>query len=269
VDPNERNRNDERPLGDERRREEVSRLVAGLAHGFNNLLTVIQGNADLLLGYLEDGDPAHEEVHEILDAAERATRLTRSLLAFGRSESLRLERIDLNEALHRLQPGIQAALGDGVALELCLPPGPLWVHADRSFARQALFELVKNARDALPEGGTFRIEGDRVRVDPDEEEGVWGLPPGDWVVVSYSDSGEGMAPKVLDRSVDAFFSTKEGRSGLGLSTVDGLLAQSGGVLRIESSPGEGTTVRTCLPDASTGIGARTNEPGPNETPSGS
>lgn len=245
---------------DDRRMEAVGRLVGGIAHGFNNLLTVVAGNADLLLRELQEGDPGHEEMVEIRDAARRGQRLTRDLLAFARQENLRLRTVDLVSAFEELRPEIESALGDGVTLELRLDAGPVRVRVDPDLAREVLLEIVANARDAMPDGGHFRIELRRLRVAPGSKLAGLGLEPGRWVAVGYSDTGTGMAEAVRERALEPFFSTRDGRSGLGLSMVHGLVKQSDGEVRIESAPGEGTTVWTYLPEVEASAGRPDRSP---------
>ena len=246
-DVTERRELEER-LQDARRMETVSRLVSGIAHDFNNLLTVITCDTDILLHDLEEGDPRRGEVKEIRDAAERAGRLTADLLAFARQESLRFREIDLVRAFRDLTPVVQEQLGDEIEFQLHASCEEGWVRVDPAHARQVLWELVSNASDAMPEGGTFRIEVQCVRVEQGDPVTRHGVEPDRWVAIAYSDTGEGMSDDARRRAFEPFFSTKEGSSGLGLSSVHGLVKQSDGEVWIESAPGEGTTVHIYLPD---------------------
>ncbi|MFP3948014.1 MAG: PAS domain S-box protein [Longimicrobiales bacterium] len=246
-DVTERKELEER-LQETRRMETVSRLVSGIAHDFNNLLTVITCDTDILLHDLDEDDPRRAEVTEIRDAAERAGRLTHDLLAFARQESLRLREIDLVRAFRDLTPMVSEELGEEVDFELEANCDEAWVRVDPALARQVLFELVSNARDAMPEGGTFRIEVRCVRIERGDPVTRRGIQPGSWIAVSYADTGEGMSEDARRRVFEPFFSTKERSSGLGLSSVHGLVKQSEGEVWIESAPGKGTTVWTYLPD---------------------
>lgn len=237
-----------------RKMEAVGRLVSGIAHDFNNLLTVVTGNTDLLLQEIDESDLHRTKVAEIREAAQRAATFTRDLLAFARQENLHLQTVDVAAAFEEMRSEIQEALGDAVTLDLRLPPDPARVRVDPGLARQVLLEVVSNARDAMPEEGRFRIDVRKVRVAPDSRIAARGVQAGEWVAVGYSDTGMGMTEAVKERALEPFFSTKEGRSGLGLSTIYGLVKQSDGEIWIESTPGEGTTVWTYLPDAGTSVG---------------
>lgn len=234
-----------------RKMEAVGRLVSGIAHDFNNLLTVVTGNTDLLLHEIDESDPRHTNVAEIREAAQRAATFTRDLMAFARQENLHLQTVDLVAAFEEMRSEIQEALGDAVTLDLQLTPGPARVRVDPVLARQVLLEVVSNARDAMPEGGRFGIEVRKVHVAPDSRVAARGVEAGEWVAIGYSDTGMGMTEAVKERALEPFFSTKEERSGLGLSTIYGLVKQSDGEIWIESTPGEGTTVWIYLPNAGT------------------
>lgn len=229
--------------------EIVGRLVSGIAHDFNNLLTVIAGNTDVLLRETDEADPRRTELVEIRRAAERAASLTHDLLAFARRENLRLRTIDIVAGLEGMRSEIENRLGDDATLEMDLGPGPARIRVDPELARRVALEVVSNARDAMSGDGHMRIEVRKVHVTPGSDMADRGLEPGHWVGVGYSDSGAGMTDDVKERAFHPFYTTKEGRSGLGLSTVYGLVKQTGGDVWIESSAGEGTTLWTYMPDA--------------------
>lgn len=235
-------------LEQSRKMETVGRLVGGIAHDFNNLMTVIAGNTEFLLDEVDEEDLHHGAVVEIREASRRAGRLTRHLLAFGRQENLQLRDIDISKGIRGLRPELREVVGDEVELELFIEADPARVRVDPALARQVMLEVVANAADAMPDGGRLEIGLRKVRVEPGSEVVARGVDPGDWVVISYADTGGGMNRRVRERAFEPYFSTREGRAGLGLSMVYGLIKQSRGEVWIESEPGRGTTLWTYLPD---------------------
>ncbi len=232
--------------------EVVGQLTGSIAHDFNNLLAIILTNLHVLDEKL--GDAADAEIGEMLDDAASAARdgasLTRRLLAFSRQEPLAPRWMDLDVFLQHTGRFLRRVAGEGIDLVLQRDQGPLPVQVDRQQLENVLLNLAINARDAMPAGGTMTIAATRQTLAGDEAAGQ-GLAPGDYVVVSVSDTGAGMSPEVLRRAVEPFYSTKPmGKgSGLGLSTALGFAQQSGGDLSISSAPGQGTTVRLFLPEA--------------------
>ncbi len=232
--------------------EVVGQLTGSIAHDFNNLLAIILTNLHVLDEKL--GDAADPEIGELLDDAASAARdgasLTRRLLAFSRQEPLEPRWMDLDVFLEHTGRFLRRVTGEGIDLVLQRDQGPLPVQVDRQQLENVLLNLAINARDAMPAGGTMTIAATRQAIAGDEAAGQ-GLAPGDYVVVSVSDTGAGMSPEVLRRAVEPFYSTKPmGKgSGLGLSTALGFAQQSGGDLSISSAPGQGTTVRLFLPEA--------------------
>jgi len=220
--------------------EAVGRLAGGVAHDFNNYLTAILGYAELLSTSLPAGSPAARQLEEIRSAARRAADLTGKLLAFGRRQMLQPVDLDLNQVVGALAGLVRRLLGETMTLEVELSPRPVWVHADRSQLEQVVLNLATNARDAMQRGGRLSIstalEGD-VAGD------------GARALLRVRDDGAGMTPEVQERIFDPFFTTKEtGRgTGLGLSSVVGVVEQSGGVVRVESSPGRGSLFEIALP----------------------
>jgi two-component system, cell cycle sensor histidine kinase and response regulator CckA len=231
--------------------EAMGRLAGGVAHDFNNLLTVIRGGADFLLGELPPQGDLRRDAEEILAAADRAAGLTRQLLAFGRKQVLQPEVLDLNGVITNVERLLHRVIGEDIALRVTLEPAPLRVLADAGQLEQVLVNLAVNARDAMPSGGTLMLTTD-VREGGNLPSSMphWpGATPDQAVLFSMSDSGAGMDQSVLARAFEPFFTTKEpGRgTGLGLATVYGIIEQSGGLLAIESTPGQGTTIWVALP----------------------
>lgn len=235
----------EEQLHQSQRMESVGQLTGGVAHDFNNLLTVISANLELI-DRVADADKVRQYAAAARRATDRGARLTKQLLAFSRRQALNPKLIDVNQLMVEFQGLIRQAVGDGC--EVKLQPGEqLWLcHVDPALLETALLNLVINARDAMPDGGTLQLETRNIVVD---EETVGGCTPGSYVRLSVADAGCGMSPEVLDRVFDPFFTTKEiGKgTGLGLSMVYGFVRQSGGHIAIESKPGAGTIVILYLP----------------------
>jgi two-component system, cell cycle sensor histidine kinase and response regulator CckA len=225
--------------------EAIGRLAGGVAHDFNNLLTVIAGYTDLVMGTMQKTDPRMADLEEIRRATQRASLLTRQLLAFSRKQVLRPEEIDLNAVVQEISVLIRRLIGEDVELEVATVPGPLPVIADRSQLEQVLMNLAVNARDAMPAGGQLHI---RTRHAQGE------------AVLEVEDTGAGMSAEVKKRLFEPFFTTKEvGKgTGLGLSTVYGIVRQSGGDIQVHSEEGQGTRFTIALPPA----GAIQPEAGP-------
>jgi two-component system cell cycle sensor histidine kinase/response regulator CckA len=217
--------------------EMVGRLAGGLAHDFNNFLTVINGYTELVLSELGAADPLRGNLENIRRAGESAAKLTGQLLAYGRKQVLRPSVLDLNQTLTTLRPLLARLAGENVEVQLTLQPESTVVHADPVQVEQVIMNLVLNARDAMPFGGELRI-------------GTAGAE-GRYIVLSVSDSGLGMDQETQLRVFEPFFTTKElGKgTGLGMSIVQGIIAQSGGSIEVHSQPGKGTTFRICLPKA--------------------
>ncbi len=219
--------------------EALGQLAGGVAHDFNNLLTGILGGSDLVLG-----DPAlpaglREDVLQIRRCAEQASELTRQLLAFSRREGPRPKPLDLNAQVEDAGRLLGRLLGDQVRLVTDLSPGRLELLADPAQLQQVIINLAVNARDAMPDGGTVRVETAAVRPGEEVPEEVRAAGPGPWARLSVEDEGTGIPPDVMERIFEPFFTTKsEGKgTGLGLSTVWGIVQQLGGVAQVASRPG--------------------------------
>ncbi len=236
-------------LDQAQRVEMVGRLAAGVAHDFNNQLAAISGYTEILADSLPAGDPRHQDAAAILDAGGQAARLIRQLLAFGQRQTLRPVALDLCEVVAGLAPMLRSLLPAGV--ELVLPAGPAGapVRVDRAGFEQTVVNLVLNARDAMSAGGSLSIAAREVGIGLDDLRLRPTATPGRYVRVTFADTGSGIEPAVLPHILEPFFTTKpfgQG-SGLGLSSVDGFVAQSGGFLSVESTLGSGSTFSIYLP----------------------
>ena len=230
--------------------DSLGRLAGGVAHDFNNLLTVIRGYADVLTGQFAEEDPRLAEVREIRGAADRATSLTRQLLAVSRRQVLVPREVDLNVLVQDMDRMLRRVIGEDIAIET-VPASELgWVRADSGQFEQVLLNLAVNARDAMPKGGRLQIEtSHRVISAGKESPGTRGVPPGEYVVLGVHDTGSGMDSATQAKIFEPFFTTKpvgEG-TGLGLSTVYGIVQQSNGFITVESEPGGGSVFRIFLP----------------------
>lgn len=225
--------------------EALGQLTGGIAHDFNNLLTVVVGGLDLIVRRAED--PKLERyARNALEAAERGARLTAQLLAFSRVQRLEVRPTLVAPLIANMRPLLRNVLGPGIDKKFDLDDAAIPVLADPTQLELAVLNLAINARDAMPDGGTLSIRTWPVSVSGDNE-----LEPGEYVELCIGDTGTGMPEDVVARAFDPFFTTKEvGKgTGLGLSMVYGVARQSGGTARIESRPGEGTTVRLYFPKA--------------------
>jgi hypothetical protein len=241
--------------------ESIGRLAGGVAHDFNNLLTVINGYSQLALNALNTGDPLRRQLEEILKAGGRASELTRQLLAFSRKQLMQPRRLDLNRVVEGLQSMLQRLVGEDVEARFALTPDTPVVQADPHQLEQVILNLVVNARDAMPKGGRLLIETARVNRDAGSSTRNPEAGPGPYAMLAVSDTGAGMDEATRQRIFEPFFTTKpagEG-TGLGLSMVQGIVAQSGGYIEVYSEPGNGTTFKVYLPalDAPAEAGART------------
>ncbi|MCB6177233.1 response regulator [Rhodobacter sp. Har01] len=227
----------------------IGQLAGGIAHDFNNLLTAISGHCDLLLlrHGREDGDFA--DLEQIRQNANRAAALVSQLLAFSRKQTLKPERLDLQDLLSDLTHLLKRLLGEKVVLRFAHDPllGP--IRADKRRLEQVLMNLVVNARDAMPDGGTIRIETEALALAEATVRDKATVPPGEYSVIRVIDTGTGIAADKIDKIFEPFFTTKkvgEG-TGLGLSTVYGIVKQSGGYVFVASEPGKGTTFDLLFP----------------------
>jgi PAS domain S-box-containing protein len=245
----------EEQLRQAQKMEAIGQLAAGVAHDFNNLLTVIDYCAQSIREGLDPASELGADAVELEKAAARAATLTKQLLTFSRRQHLEPRDFDVDVVLGGLEAMLRRLIGESVRCELSTGQGPLHVRADPGQFEQAIMNLAVNARDAMPEGGSLRIETGRVEVG-DEVLDAHLLPPGSYVRIGVRDTGIGMDAATRARIFEPFFTTKAiGRgTGLGLATVYGIVRQSGGTIRVESEPGCGTYFEILMP-ASTPSGA--------------
>jgi two-component system cell cycle sensor histidine kinase/response regulator CckA len=243
--------------------EAVGRLAGNIAHDFNDLLGAIAGFADVAGSSVQAAGPARERFEQVKKATERAVGLVDRLLAFGRRQVLSPKVLDVNALIGELEHIVRGLMRDDVSLQLALDERVARVKADPAQLQQALVNLVVNAREAMRAGGRLRLTTANVDLEATSLPPGVGATPGPYVRVTVEDNGIGMSREVTSRALEPFFTTKEstGASGLGLSTVYGIVAQSGGFLRIESAPGRGTLVHVLLP-AADDPGARAAEAAP-------
>ncbi len=220
--------------------EAIGQLTAGMAHDFNNLLQVINGNLELALLGLGGNPNAGEPIRRAQRAAMKAGRLTQQLLTFARKQRLEPRRVNLNTLLVEFSEMLVRTLGDKVEMHLDLKPGLPYCTLDPTHLEMALLNVLINARDAMPQGGKVKVGTSLLR---------HGGEDGSHVVICVIDEGEGMSPEVMRRATEPFFTTKGPGTGLGLAMVHGFVQQSRGRLEIDSTPGEGTTVRMVFPVA--------------------
>jgi two-component system cell cycle sensor histidine kinase/response regulator CckA len=231
--------------------EAVGQLVAGVAHNFNNLLTVTMGYTDILLDGHRVEDPDHDAIQEIRKATERGAALTRQLLAFGRKHDARLARIDLDRTVAGLREMLTRVIREDIQLTIDVESGPVAVMIDPHDLEQVILNLVINARDALPSGGTIHIDVAREAVDATNRPLDPAVTPGEYVRLRVRDNGIGMTPDVQSHLFEPFFTTKEvgEGTGLGLAFVHGIARHGGGFVAVETAPAKGTTVSVYLPPA--------------------
>ena len=246
--------------------EAVGQLAGGVAHDFNNLLTVIKGFTTFLLEDLPQDDPRRGDVRGIDEASDRAATLTRQLLAFSRRQILEPRLLDLNDIVGQFGKMIRRLVPADIEITTTLAPDLRLVEVDPGQVEQVLMNLAVNARDAMPDGGKLMIETSNAELDEAYAGTHVPVVPGQYVLLTVSDTGHGMDNETQARVFEPFFTTKEkGKgAGLGLPTVYGIVKQSGGYVWVYSEPGQGTTVRVYLPRASitttTANGAATSAP---------
>jgi signal transduction histidine kinase/ActR/RegA family two-component response regulator len=247
----------------------VGRLAGGVAHDFNNVLMIILGHCELLLDRTGPDPAADKSARRIQEAAQRASALTRQLLAFSRKQVMQPRVLDLNGVVTEIEKMLRRLIGENIELVSNLAPDLGRVRADPHQLEQVIMNIAINARDAMPRGGTLRIHTGNATVDETLARKHVGLPPGQYVTLVISDSGAGMDAETLGRLFEPFFTTKEmGRgTGLGLATTYGIVKQSQGYIAVESSPGKGSTFRIYLPRVEEPAEARPAE-SPGELPTG-
>ena len=229
--------------------EAIGRLAGGVAHDFNNMLSIILGYGENLLNQLHHGDPLREDVEEIVDAGKRSAMLTHQLLAFSRKQTLQPEVLDLNDVVRNLGKMLHRLIGEDIELKTHISSDLARVMADPGQIEQVIMNLAVNARDAMPTGGKLIIETANVALDEAYARHHVNVKPGKYVLLAVTDTGCGIEKDVLSQVFDPFFTTKEkGKgTGMGLSTVYGIVKQSSGNVWVYSEPGKGTTFKIYLP----------------------
>jgi signal transduction histidine kinase/CheY-like chemotaxis protein len=229
--------------------EAIGRLAGGIAHDFNNVLSVVLTCSEMALLDLEPDSPVRADIEEIHQAGERAGRLTRQLLAFSRQQVIEPRALVINEAVQSMQTMLRRVLGNDIELEARLADELFAVLADSGQIEQVLMNLIINARDAMPKGGRITLATANVRLNGQYALSHLGVTEGDYVLLSVTDTGTGMAKETQQRIFEPFFTTKEkGKgTGLGLSTVYGIVKQMGGHIWLHSEPGQGTVFELYLP----------------------
>ncbi len=229
--------------------EAVGRLAGGVAHDFNNMLTIVDGYSQLGLDRLDSNDPLHGYFEEIHNASRRATALTRRLLTFSRRQVLQPQRVDLNALIAELQGMLRRLIGEDIELKTNLQPGVGTVRVDPAQIEQVIMNLAVNARDAMPRGGKLIIETAQTELDDSYAQNHVAVKAGSYVMLAVNDTGVGMDAETQTHIFEPFFTTKEkGKgTGLGLATVYGIVKQSGGNVWVYSERGRGTTFKIYFP----------------------
>jgi signal transduction histidine kinase/CheY-like chemotaxis protein len=231
--------------------ETVGILAGGIAHDFNNILTTILGYSQIMALKLKESHPMREMVNEIYDAADRAAGLTRQLLAFSRKQVMEMKVVNLNSIVSNISRMLGRLIGENIQLHLTLAESLGNIRADAGQIEQVIMNLVVNARDAMPNGGTLTIETGQIELDEKYTARRPEVQPGLYAMITVTDNGVGILPEIQDKIFEPFFTTKkrgEG-TGLGLSTVYGIVRQHNGHIYVYSEPGRGTTFKIYVPVA--------------------
>jgi signal transduction histidine kinase/CheY-like chemotaxis protein len=238
--------------------EAVGRLAGGVAHDFNNLLMIVSGHCELLSDRFPAGEPGRSNVEQIQKAADRAVSMTRQLLAFSRMQVLEPRTIDLNAVIADMGKMLARLIGENIEYGFTPDAKRVSVKADPGQIGQVIMNLVVNSRDAMPHGGNIEVRTRNAVLDRDEARKRHPMEPGEYALLSVTDTGQGMDEETKAHIFEPFFTTKEvGKgTGLGLATVYGIVKQSGGFVWVESAPGKGTTFEIYLPH---GQGAKVDE----------
>ncbi len=239
----------EEQLHHSQRLEAVGRLAGGVAHDFNNLLMIITGYSQMLLDGMHPGDSVRSDLEQVVKAAERATDLTRQLLAFSRRQVVRPVILNLNVLVQDMDRMLRRVIGEDIELIASFAPDLKTVRADPGQFEQVVLNIAVNARDAMPNGGKLTLETANLQVTDDVARAHPAQKMGHYAMLLMRDTGFGMDAGVLSRLFEPFFTTKENGTGLGLSTSYGIIKQSGGDIWVDSKPGQGTTFRIYLPVA--------------------
>jgi signal transduction histidine kinase/CheY-like chemotaxis protein len=239
----------EAQIAQSQKMQAIGQLAGGVAHDFNNLLTAMLGFCDLLLLRSRPGDPAFADIMQIKQNANRAANLVRQLLAFSRQQSLQPRVLDITDVLSELSHLLRRLIGENIELKFVHGRDLAFVKVDQGQLEQVVINLAVNARDAMPSGGRLTIRTENSHQPRSVRRGAETMPAGDYVLIEVADTGVGIAPDTMARIFEPFFSTKEVGcgTGLGLSTVYGIVKQTGGFIFVESCPGHGTNFSIYLP----------------------
>jgi len=229
--------------------EAIGTLAGGIAHDFNNLLTIIQGHAQLMMAAKNESDQEHYELKQIVNAAFRAAQLTRQLLLFSRKQEMAFEILNPNKTIVNLSKMLERLIGENIVINLQLDDN-LWnIEADEGNLEQVIMNLVVNARDAMPHGGTLTIKTENLELSEQDCALIPHSNPGNFICLTIQDTGCGVPTEVIDKIFDPFFTTKEAGkgTGLGLSVAYGIIKKHNGWINVESEPEKGTIFTICLP----------------------
>ncbi|MDQ2900958.1 MAG: response regulator [Acidobacteriota bacterium] len=246
VDAGSRSRLEDK-LRQAQKMEAIGMLAGGIAHDFNNLLTIISGYSQMLLGGIGEQDPDRSAVEQILKASQRAADLTRQLLAFGRRKLIQPKVMDLKATVEGMSSMLHRLIGEHIDLKIEAVAATGYVHADPGQIEQIIMNLAVNARDAMTKGGKLVIETGNAELDETYASKHVAVRPGHYVMLAVTDTGTGMDAETQAQVFEPFFTTKGHGTGLGLSTVYGIVKQSGGAIDLYSEPGFGTSVKVYLP----------------------
>lgn len=229
--------------------ESIGTLAGGVAHDFNNILTVIIGLTELVISQMKKNDPNYSHLKSVLESAKRAAKLTRQLLLFSRKQDMDFELINLNETISRLNKMLNRLIGEYINMKTAFDDNLWRINADENQIEQIITNLVINARDAMPEGGQLIIGTRNINIDEIKARSIPDVKPGDYVLLTIEDTGIGIDKKTQKRIFDPFFTTK-GRAegtGMGLAVVHGIIKKHHGFINVYSEPGEGTIFKIYFP----------------------
>ncbi len=250
LDITERKRVEQRSL-QAQKLESIGRLAGGIAHEFNNLLTVINGYSDLLLARLTSAGDVRADVQHIRDAGTDAAALVRQLLAFSRKQALKPSMLDVSQAIRDIEAALRSAIGEDIEIAIELASGLPRVKADPAQIQQVVFNLAANARDAMPRGGQLTIRTEHTVITESELDQLTALRAGAHVLITVADTGTGMDDEIAGHLFEPFYTTKDiGKGvGMGLASAFGIVRQSGGDIAVTTRVGEGSSFRIYLPAA--------------------
>jgi signal transduction histidine kinase len=252
----------EQQASQSQRIEGIGRLAGGVAHDFNNLLTVINGTVEMMMTRAREDAAMLQDLQTVRDAAQRGAKLTKQLLAFSRQQVLQPTVLDVNGSVQEMHALLSRLIGEHITMRLDLLTDVARIRADAGQLGQVLMNLVVNARDAMPDGGTIGIRTDVVAVEEHSRGPDLAMPPGDYVTITVTDTGIGMDEATREKIFEPFFTTKAAGkgTGLGLPTAYGIVKQSGGFIWVESAPGKGTTFHLAFPAVDEPIRERSSGP---------